>query len=188
MLETLFQWDHTVFEFVNQTFTNGFFDWLLPLLRDKYIWVPLYVFLLSFLWINYKMEGLIVSLFVILAIVISDQASSTFIKHAVERLRPCNDPQFQDQVRLIVDCGPGFSFTSSHATNHFAFSALLATLFGSRYGWVSIVAYSWAFVVSYSQIYVGVHYPLDIVGGAILGIVIGKIVGFLALAFTGFRP
>ncbi len=188
MFETLLQWDHAVFDFINQQFTNGFFDWIMPLLRDKHIWVPLYIFLLAFLWINYKMEGIIVSLFVILAIVISDQTSSTFIKHLVERVRPCNDTAFQEQVRLIVDCGPGYSFTSSHATNHFTLAAILATLFGRRFIWVSIVAYLWAFLVSYAQVYVGVHYPFDILGGALLGILIGKVIAFLALVFTGFRP
>lgn len=188
MFETLLQWDQLVFEFINQQFTNGFFDSLMPLLRDKHIWVPVYIFLLAFLWINYKMEGVAVSLFIILAIVISDQTSSSFIKHLVERVRPCNDAAFQDQVRLIVDCGPGYSFTSSHATNHFTLSAILASLFGRRFIWVSIVVYAWAFIISYAQVYVGVHYPLDIVSGALLGIIIGKLVGFLAFTFTGFRP
>ncbi len=186
MLETVLQWDQAIFKFINDEFTNAFFNWLLPILRDKHIWVPLYVFILAFLWINYKMEGLVITLFIGLTILISDQMSSSLIKHLVERERPCNDAAIQ--VNLLVHCGPGYSFTSSHATNHFAFSAFLASLFGRRFIWVSVVAYLWAFVISYSQIYVGVHYPFDIVGGAILGIIIGKIVGFLALAFTGFRP
>lgn len=188
MLETLIHWDQIVFEFINNTFTNGLFDQVLPILRDKHIWVPLYIFVLAFLWINYKMEGVIVTLFIILTVVLTDQTSSSFIKHTVERLRPCNDPAFKEQVRLLVDCGPGFSFTSSHATNHFGFAGIMATLFGRKFGWVSVVAYLWAFVVSYSQIYVGVHYPIDIFVGAIIGIIIGKLVGLLALTFTGFRP
>lgn len=188
MLETILQWDHTVFEFINQTFTNGFFDWFLPIMRDKYVWVPLYIFLISFLVINYKGKGMVICLFAFVTIALTDQTSSNLIKHAVERLRPCNDPALQNQVRLLVDCGPGFSFTSSHATNHFGLAAFLASLFSKKYGWVGMVFYIWAFIVSYAQVYVGVHFPVDILGGALVGILIGKATGNTGKLLTQFDP
>lgn len=188
MLETILQWDLTIFEFINQTFTNGFFDWFLPIMRYKYVWVPLYIFLISFLVINYRGSGIVLCLFAFLTIALTDQTSSSLVKHFFERLRPCNDPDVQDQMRLLVDCGSGFSFTSSHATNHFGLAAFLAALFNKNYRWVGIVFYIWAFVVSYSQVYVGVHYPFDILGGAILGTIIGKTTGTTGRFLTNFDP
>jgi undecaprenyl-diphosphatase len=41
------------------------------------------------------------------------------------------------------------------------------------------LAFVWAFFIAYAQVYVGVHYPFDVVGGAILGIVIGSFTSWL---------
>ena len=187
MLEYLIEWDIEVLKFVNRTFTNDFFDWILPVLRDKYIWVPLYVFMLSFLWVNHKIEGFIISLFVIAAVGISDFTSSSIIKELVERPRPCN-ADLPIHVDELIGCGSGFSFTSSHAANHFSLASVLSLLFGGRFKWLAPVLYIWAFLISYAQVYVGVHYPLDIIAGAVLGIIIGKVVGISAQMLTGFRP
>jgi undecaprenyl-diphosphatase len=78
---------------------------------------------------------------------------------------------------LLDGCGAGFSFTSSHATNHFALATFLSLTFRqwmSRYTWVLFV---WATSIAYAQVYAGVHYPLDIVGGAALGSGIGYLTG-----------
>lgn len=189
MLEQIVQWDQWIFQLINQQWSNSFFDAVLPVLRDKYFWIPVYIFFLAFMLINYKWKGAGAFLFVILTIVITDQMSSQFIKHAVERLRPCNDPEFKEQVRLLVDCGPGFSFTSSHATNHFGLSTVLAVLLGQRFSrLVPFILIFWAFAVSYAQVYVGVHYPIDIFTGGILGILIGLITGNAAKFFIKFEP
>lgn len=188
MLETLIAWDRTLFELINQTLTNGFLDAILPWMRDKYVWVPFYIFLIAYFVINYKLRGVAVTLLVIATIAISDQTSSTLIKGTVERLRPCNQPELADQVRMLISCGPGASFTSSHATNHFALAGFLATLLGTRWGWIPPAIYIWAFVVSYAQVYVGVHFPFDILAGGILGTIIGKVMATITKGVTGFDP
>ncbi|MBT5990208.1 MAG: phosphatase PAP2 family protein, partial [Bacteroidetes bacterium] len=73
----------------------------------------------------------------------------------------------------------GFSFPSSHATNHFAVAVYLTTLFYSKWKWILPLSILWAFSISYSQIYVGVHYPVDVVTGALLGTSIGLGVGIV---------
>ena len=188
MFETLISWDKTLFELINQTLTNGFLDGILPWLRDKYIWVPFYIFLIAFFIINYRLKGLAVTLFVVATIAISDQTSSTLIKESVERLRPCKNPALEEQVRLLIDCGPAFSFTSSHATNHFALAGFLATILGTRWGWVPAAIYTWAFVVSYAQVYVGVHFPFDVLAGGIVGTLIGKVMARITKGVTSFDP
>lgn len=189
MLETLIEWDKILFELINQTLSNGFFDIILPFMRNKYVWVPFYIFLISYLIINYRLKGLAVSVMAILTITISDQTSSSLIKNTVERLRPCKQAELEEQVRLLIDhCGAGYSFTSSHATNHFALAGFLATLLGARWGWVPPAIYAWAFIVSYAQVYVGVHFPFDILAGGILGTLIGKGMAAATKGITGIEP
>lgn len=95
------------------------------------------------------------------------------------RLRPCNNPYLQDIVHLVVHCGSGYSFPSSHATNHFALGIFSAYTIKKKWVWVAGIA--WAVLVAYSQIYVGVHFPGDVLVGGILGIIIGILVGKLYL-------
>lgn len=77
-------------------------------------------------------------------------------------------------VRLLLGhCSGGYSFTSSHATNHFGFAVYVSiTLKPILKKW-KYVFLIWAATISYAQVYVGVHYPLDILCGAILGTTIG---------------
>lgn len=85
------------------------------------------------------------------------------------RLRPC---AVMD-VRLLVEhCSNTYSFTSNHAANHFALAVFLLLVFSSH-RWLSYVLISWAVFIGFSQIYVGLHYPADVVGGAVLGSLVG---------------
>ena len=107
----------------------------------------------------------------LLTVSTSDLVSSRLIKNNVKRSRPCNT----ELAGLVerVPCGSGYSFTSSHATNHFALSSFLFFLFGralKRHRWWLLV---WAASIVLAQIYVGKHYPLDVMVGAILGCLIG---------------
>jgi undecaprenyl-diphosphatase len=93
------------------------------------------------------------------------------IKKAVERERPCQVDNLNAKSR--IHCGQGYSFPSSHATNHFGiamFLFLLFSIFSYRY-----LLFFWAGLISVSQVYVGVHYPSDILAGALLGLLIGFI-------------
>jgi undecaprenyl-diphosphatase len=95
------------------------------------------------------------------------------------RLRPCNDPINSLHMRLLVECGSGYSFPSSHATNHFGMSLFLYFSFGKFYKWIKPTVILWAALVSYAQVYVGVHYPIDVFTGAIIGSLIGFLIAKL---------
>jgi undecaprenyl-diphosphatase len=103
---------------------------------------------------------------------VTDIVSSSVIKPLVERPRPCHGETMNLDVRLLVDCGSGFSFTSSHATNHFGLAFFLIFTLGKRWKYIIAPLIVWAVIVAYAQVYVGVHYPLDVLSGALLGICI----------------
>ncbi|MEY2901476.1 MAG: hypothetical protein RLY89_582, partial [Bacteroidota bacterium] len=79
-------------------------------------------------------------------------------------------------VRLLLpNCGSGYSFTSSHATNHFAFAVFIFITMGQVLGKWKWAFLFWAGSVAYAQVYVGVHYPIDVLVGGLLGTLIGFI-------------
>lgn len=172
-MDQLLLYDEWLFRLINGVWHHAFLDAVMPFLRNKYFWAPVYLFILSFLLLNYGKRVWYVIFFAIVTIVLSDQISSSIIKPLVGRLRPCNLDTFKESVRLLIDCGSGKSFTSSHATNHFGIATYFVSIFRHRFKWVVPVGFLWAALISYGQIYVGVHYPLDILGGAIIGILIG---------------
>jgi membrane-associated phospholipid phosphatase len=101
------------------------------------------------------------------------------IKPTIQRVRPCNQVDMQKTVVLRVHCGGGYSFTSSHATNHFALAVFLIFAIGRHFRRIAIPLLLWAASIAYGQVYVGVHFPLDILGGALLGTMIGGFIGIL---------
>ena len=123
------------------------------------------------------MERLFWIVFFILTFAITDQASA-FIKDVVGRLRPCRDPNIAEYVRvMVIYCPSSGSFTSSHARQPFwpcdvSFLSLKPQI--GKWAWLF---FCWAAVIGYAQVYVGVHYPLDILGGALLGLTAGALSG-----------
>lgn len=172
--------DQFLFHFINDSLANPVFDALLPYCREKLFWLPLYTFLLALAVLNYKSKALYLLLAVALSIGIADYTSSELIKKTVQRLRPCNDAAIAPAVNLrIAHCGSGYSFTSSHATNHFAIAVIFALFFGkARPSWRTYF-FIWAGIVAFAQVYVGVHYPFDVFCGALVGMLIGYAVSVL---------
>ena len=173
-MDGLQQLDSALFYLVNASWGNHFFDLLLPFWREKWTWAPFYLFIVVFIWQNWKgRRGAIAMLGLVTVLAISDFTSSTIIKKNIQRIRPCNNPEMQALVIQRVDCGSGYSFTSSHATNHFALAIYLSIFFGGFAPWIRPALLVWAFVIAYAQVYVGVHYPGDVLAGGILGSLIG---------------
>ena len=91
----------------------------------------------------------------------------------------CNDEKIATQVKLLVPCGSGYSFPSSHATNHFAAAVFIIFTFVEKRRWLKWSLLAWATSIAFGQVYVGVHYPLDVICGGILGSGIGWLGAFL---------
>src|SRR5690606_16011119 len=168
-----------------------FFDWLMPLLRNRFFWTPLYLFMAIFFVRNYGRQGWMILAFMGITFGITDYSSSSIIKPAVERLRPCNDPVLKADVNNLVHCGSGYSMPSSHAANHFALALFLVGVFSHKWRPILVLAPLWAFSISFAQVYVGVHYPGDILFGGILGGMIGYIISTILLhpkSFGEWKP
>ena len=174
VLQEILKWDRECFKVINTQWTNSFFDQLFPFIRNAYFWLPLYLFLLVFIIINFNRSAWFWILFAVLTAATSDLLSSHVIKEWVYRPRPCNDNVMMGYVRMLAAyCGKNSSFTSSHAVNHFAFAMFVFhTTKKLNLKWVWLL-FPWALLICYAQVYVGVHYPIDVIVGALLGLAIG---------------
>ncbi|MCB0661916.1 MAG: phosphatase PAP2 family protein [Saprospiraceae bacterium] len=168
-MESILQLDQALFQFVHVDLSNGFFDFLLPIWRNKLTWLPFYVALLAFLLYKYKMQGLYIVLLTITTASLCDYTSSSILKPAFDRTRPCNTVSLQQIIIPRVDCGSGKSFPSSHATNHFGIAVFLILVFGKMKTRWKVMLLFWAGLIAFAQVYVGVHFPLDVLGGSLLG-------------------
>lgn len=170
-MEALLNIDNNLFTLINNHMGNGFFDLILVPLRHKLFWIPLYLFLVTFIMVNFRKQAWVVFVGIAMTIILSDTMSSKVIKKNVQRIRPCHVEKLDPIQR--VPCSHGYSFTSSHATNHFAIGTFLFFLFSfTKY---RILLMLWAGVISFAQVYVGVHYPIDVICGSLLGMMIGWI-------------
>ena len=172
MKEIIYNLDLDLFYFINQGLRNDFFDIIMPFLRAKYTWIPLYAVILYFIFKKYKTKGFIITGFAIITILISDQLSSSLIKPFFERARPCNNYYFEDWINLPIGKGSGWSFVSSHASNHFALAFYFSYFLGGFRGklYIALIFFVWASLISFAQVYIGFHYPVDVFCGALLGI------------------
>ncbi len=175
MIEFLYSLDVWLFFFINHTIANPVLDVVLPFMTDLNKFRPAQLMIL--VWIGYVLwrggrTGRVTIGLLLITIVISDQLNSSILKDLFGRIRPC---RALEGVRMLVDCGGGLSFPSSHAANNFA----AATLISSFYPRQKIYWFIFASVMAISRPYVGVHYPSDVIGGAIVGFAIGSMVVFL---------
>ncbi|MEN0005396.1 MAG: phosphatase PAP2 family protein [Bacteroidota bacterium] len=185
----LLQLDQELFFVINNDWHNSILDAIMPHWRNKYSWIPLYVVLAIYVVYQFKQKGVYLILFLAVTVGIADTTSSQLIKKNVQRIRPCNDIQLQSEVKLLVHCGGGYSFTSSHATNHFAVASFLVFTLGlfpwRKWRWL---LWLWAASIAFGQVYVGVHYPLDILCGGLIGALIGWLMARLYLSRSFFFP
>lgn len=174
MFKAVVDFDKFLFGIVNQKASNPFFDSIMPFIRQPLFWLPLYLFIILFAIYNFPKKAAIWIGSLLLTITITDSFSSHIFKPLFGRLRPCNNPELADSIRLLVDhCGQNGSFTSSHATNHFGIAVFIFITLNKVWGKFNYLFVLWASVISFAQVYVGVHFPFDVVGGAILGSSIG---------------
>lgn len=173
LYELFLKVDYFLWYYLNAIWHNSFLDAVIPYFRNQWTWAPLYLFLLIFMPLNFKRKGVMWLVFFLMTFAFADYLSGGLLKPYFQRIRPCNNPYLINVVHTIVPCGSGFSFPSSHAANHFGLAVFMGATLKNVSKWIWPVVILWAILIAYAQVYVGVHFPGDVIGGAILGGICG---------------
>ena len=135
------------------------------LASNKFVWIPLYLFIISILY-KFKNKKLFINITIcIVAVLISDFITSSIMKPFFERLRPCHNNELIGIINIVSGCGGKFGFASSHASSTFSFASIVYLLTKKE---VKIL-FLWSVLIGYSRIYLGVHFFSDVLVGCIVG-------------------
>jgi undecaprenyl-diphosphatase len=174
MADFLYSIDLSVFYFFNHTLSAGFLDKFFSTITNVGNWYIAYAILLGISFLKGGTKGKIAAVLVIILILFSDQTGYHILKEMIQRLRPCN--VLTDAITPL-GCTGSYSFPSNHALNNFA----AATFYCRLYPGLKWILFITATLISISRVYLGLHYPSDILGGAVIGIILGYIFSILAI-------
>jgi len=146
---------------------NVYFDIIMPFLTNPKNFYIIFLILWFLMVFSSKYKYRIAGWTIIIAVAISDFLSSKILKFLILRQRPFE--VLPDVYKLVSSAGP--SFPSSHAVNSFTVATLIMLFFKNPV--YTTIAFIVAFLSGFSRIYVGVHYPLDVISGAVIGIIFG---------------
>lgn len=170
MLEKVIALDKELFVFLNGLGSSTFDGFWLIITKQLH-WLPLFLLIFYLLYKKVEIKNLLIALlFIAVLILVCDQTANLF-KNTFQRLRPCNDPEIKDIIR-VVKSSSSFSYFSGHAVNSMA-TAVFVFMIMKRYYKYAFLVFSFPLIFAYSRIYLGLHFPLDILTGYIFGSIFG---------------
>jgi undecaprenyl-diphosphatase len=175
-MEAISAIDKDIYIWVQTALRSDFLDQFLPFFRMKLTWFPLYIFPGFLLVKEYKIQALWFIGATLLVVGITDPISSLWLKKLIARPRPCEVEELLAYFPNLTHCSAGFSMPSSHAANHFAIAIFLGLSQKERMPRLLPILIVWALTICFAQLYVGVHYPSDLLVGALLGSLIAILV------------
>ncbi|MDR1698917.1 MAG: phosphatase PAP2 family protein [Prevotellaceae bacterium] len=147
---------------------TAFLDSFMMRFTTTEVWLPFFALIIYVLVKNAKRDSVYIIVALLLVVLLADQISSSILKPLTERLRPSHNPAMEACVQLVNGYRGGhYGFVSSHAANTMGIALFTSLLF--RYAPYTLCVFAWALVNCYTRIYLGVHYPLDLLGGAVVG-------------------
>ena len=169
-MEQIIDLDKQLFVFLNGL-GSAQFDPFWELITKQFNWAPLILTVLYLIQkkIGWKNLGVVV-LFLALLITFTDQTTN-FFKNHFQRLRPCNDPEIMDVIRIVIHRN-SFSFFSGHAANSMAATMFVVLVLRRYYKYVGLL-FLFPLIFAYSRIYLGLHFPGDILTGYFFGMLFG---------------
>lgn len=169
-MEQLIQFDKRLFVLLNGLGSEEFDGFWLFITKQLH-WTPFFVFIFYLLFrkLGWK-HLLLIGVSIAVMITFTDQFTN-LIKNSVQRLRPCNDLEIKDIIR-IVKSSDTFSYFSGHAMNSMA-AATFVFLVLKKYYRYAFLLFLFPLIFAYSRIYLGLHFPGDIVSGYLFGAISG---------------
>ncbi|MAZ41788.1 MAG: phosphatase PAP2 family protein [Cyclobacteriaceae bacterium] len=168
MIEFIKSIDLTLLDLINGA-GRPFLDPIMIFLSAKFVWIPLYLYLIFLLYAQYGKRFWIPLLFIVISLTLSDQFTSSFMKPYFQRLRPCLDQSLAIVVEIVKGCGGKYGFASSHAANTMGLAVFYLMLLKTKKKILAYAIFTWALMVGYSRAYLGVHYPGDVIVGFLVG-------------------
>lgn len=181
MFEKLLEWDRETFLYLNSLGIESYDGFWVTITKTS-TWIPLFVLFLALLFWKTSKKEAGSKLLAVLSLIAFVLLITHFTKEFVARIRPNNDIGTDALIR-VLQSPSDYSFFSGHAASSFAITTIMVLLLRKKLKWAWIF-YLWPLLFSMSRIYVGVHFPMDILVGALVGVF--SAFGFYAL-YNRFR-
>ena len=173
MFDNLIQLDKDLLVFLNSLGSEQWDPfWLF--ITNQLHWAPLFLFIFYLIIRSYGLKhGGFMILSMIILVAFSDQFVN-LIKDSVGRLRPNNDPEIMEGLRILIE-PQSKSFISGHATTSTFFTVYVILLLKNKLNKYIYLLLLFPLFFSYSRLYLGVHFPLDILSGVTTGIILANL-------------
>lgn len=167
MLESVLDWDQQTLIYLNNL-GSGQFDVFWLITTNFLTWIPLFLFIILILFLNFSRKETYWILLSFLFMLVMLTITIFLTKYNIARLRPINEPSLNGLLRTLSK-PTDFSFFSGHASSSFSIVMLGYLYLRKKVKGIAIL-FLWPILFAYSRLYLGVHYPLDILVGTLVGV------------------
>ena len=151
---------------------SDFADWSFWIISQRWIWLPLYLFVLYRIYRKVGIRNLLAFIGISIIAIACIDIICNFFKEFTPKFRPTHNPDIRSLVYTSFGYRGGYYGTvSAHTAIAFFIASFTARVIHKPL--VSWGLYIWAALVAYSRIYLGVHFPMDIFFGLTLGCLCG---------------
>lgn len=171
MFETILRWDTEAFIYLNnlEAFSmDGFW----AVVTHTVFWIPLFLVLIFLIYNAFEIKKAHLVFLYLLAAVGFSLFLMAATKNLIGRPRPNTVPEIASFIKVLYQA-QGYSFYSGHASSSFLIASFIILVLKKYRPWIWFVLL-YPLIFASSRIFVGVHYPLDVLVGALVGILIAS--------------